>query len=33
VEVADNPIPRLDDGGIDRSRVQRLIFIEIADTH
>lgn len=33
VEVADDPIPRLDDGGIDRSRVQRLIFVEIADTH
>jgi proteic killer suppression protein len=33
VEVADNPVPRLDDGGIDRSRVQRLVFIEIADTH
>jgi plasmid maintenance system killer protein len=33
VGVADNPVPRLDDGGIDRSRVQRLIFIGIADTH
>ena len=33
VEVADDSIPRLDDGGIDRSRVQRLIFIRIADTH
>ncbi|KRA29816.1 MULTISPECIES: hypothetical protein [unclassified Nocardioides] len=33
VQVADNPVPRLDDGGIDRSRVQRLIFIEIANTH
>lgn len=33
VQVADNPVPRLDDGGINRSRVRRLIFIEIADTH
>lgn len=33
VEVADNPIPRLGDGGIDRGRVRRLIYVDIADTH
>lgn len=33
VRVADTPIPRLGDGGIDRSRVQRLAFIEITNTH
>lgn len=33
VEVADDPVPRLNDGGIDRSRVRRLAFIEVADTH
>lgn len=33
VEVADTPIPRLEDGGIDRRHVQRLTFIEITDTH
>ena len=33
VEVADNPAPRHADGGIDLGRVQRLIYIEITDTH
>lgn len=33
VRVADSPVPRLNDGGIDRSRVQRLAFIEITNTH
>jgi hypothetical protein len=33
VEVGDEPIPRLLDGGIDRNRVTRLWFIEITDTH
>lgn len=33
VEVADVPVPRLGDGGIDRSRVQRLAFVEITNTH
>ena len=33
VEVADTPVPRLEDGGVDRARVTRLAFVEIADTH
>lgn len=33
VAVADNPIPRLDDGGIDRSHVRRLMFLDVADPH
>lgn len=33
VEVADSPVPRLDDGGIDRNQVRRLAFVEINDTH
>lgn len=33
VAVADEPVPRLADGGIDRKAVHRLAFIEIADTH
>ena len=33
VEVADLPVPRLEDGGIDRDQVRRLAFVEITDTH
>ena len=33
VDVADEPVPRLGDGGIDRSQVSRLAFVEIDDTH
>lgn len=33
VEVADDPVPRRKDGGIDRVRVSRLAFVEIIDTH
>lgn len=33
VEVADLPVPRYDDGGIDRTRVRRLMYVEITDTH
>lgn len=33
VEVGDDPVPPLPDGGIDRSRVTRLWFVEITDTH
>ena len=33
VEVADAPVPRVADGGIDRTQVRRLAFVEITDTH
>jgi plasmid maintenance system killer protein len=33
VEVADVPIPRTEDGGINRAQVTRLAFVEITDTH
>jgi plasmid maintenance system killer protein len=33
VEVADDPIPRLPDGGVDRRQVTRLWFVEVIDTH
>lgn len=33
VEVADHPVPRREDGSIDRSQVHRLAFVEITDTH
>ncbi|WP_062077207.1 type II toxin-antitoxin system RelE/ParE family toxin [Demequina globuliformis] len=33
VEVADDPVPRLADNGIDRQQVTRLAFVEITDTH
>jgi len=33
VEVAEIPVPRLADGGIDRVNVRRLAFVEITDTH
>lgn len=33
VQVANDPVPRREDGGIDRSRVTRLAFVEITDTH
>lgn len=32
-EVADDPIPRKSDGGIDTAAVHRVILIEITDTH
>ncbi|MBT2515821.1 type II toxin-antitoxin system RelE/ParE family toxin [Streptomyces sp. ISL-90] len=32
-EVADNPIHRLDDGGIDLTLVTRVRVLEIVDTH
>lgn len=33
VEVADNPVPRGQDGGINRAQVTRLAFVKITDTH
>ncbi|PND53869.1 MULTISPECIES: type II toxin-antitoxin system RelE/ParE family toxin [Rhodococcus] len=33
VEVADEPVPRLLDGGIDRCHVTRLWVVEVTDTH
>lgn len=33
VEVGDDPVPRLPDGGIDRSQVRRLYVVDITDTH
>ena len=33
VEVGDNPVPRLPDGGIDRSQVRRLYVVDVIDTH
>lgn len=32
-EVDHNPTPRLDDGGIDKSNVTRVLIIEITDPH
>lgn len=32
-EVADDPIPRLDDGGIDRTRVTKIRVLEVGDYH
>jgi proteic killer suppression protein len=31
--VADDPIPRLDDGGIDRRRVTEIRVLEVVDYH
>jgi plasmid maintenance system killer protein len=33
IEVGDDPIPRLDDGGIDRDQVHRVYVMEVTDTH
>lgn len=33
VEVADVPVPRGPDGGINRAQVTRLAFVEITNTH
>lgn len=33
VEVADDPVPRNDDGRIDRRHVTRLWVVEVSDTH
>ena len=33
LEVANEPIPRLDDGGIDRSAVTSVAVIEVVDYH
>lgn len=33
VEVGDDPVPRLPDGGIDRTQVHRLYVIDVSDTH
>ncbi len=33
IEVADNPVPRTDDGGIARDLVRRVVVIEIVDPH
>ncbi len=30
---ADNPVPQLKDGGIDRSKVREIEIIDIKDTH
>ncbi|MBT8419728.1 MAG: killer suppression protein [Gammaproteobacteria bacterium] len=30
---ANDPVPRLEDGGIDRSKVSEIEIVEIADTH
>ena len=30
---ADNPVPLIDDGGIDRSKVRAIEIIDIKDTH
>jgi proteic killer suppression protein len=30
---AENPVPRLKEGGIDRSRVKDIVIINIKDTH
>lgn len=30
---ADNPVPRLQDGGIDRSKVREIEIIDLKDTH
>jgi plasmid maintenance system killer protein len=32
-EVDHNPIPRLKDRGIDRSKVTRIVIVEISDYH
>jgi plasmid maintenance system killer protein len=32
-EVANNPIPRLDDGGIDLTKATAIRFIEVVDYH
>jgi len=32
-EVADNPVPRLPDGGIDRNRVSAIRILEVVDYH
>ncbi|TFB75308.1 killer suppression protein [Cryobacterium glaciale] len=32
-EIADDPIPRLSDGGIDLSQVVTVCVLEITDTH
>ena len=31
--IDQNPIPRLPDGGIDKSKVTRVLIVEIADYH
>ena len=33
VEIADAPVPRTDDGGIDRRDVTRLLVVEVTDPH
>lgn len=33
VEAGDDPVPRLPDGGIDRSQVRRLYVVDVTDTH
>lgn len=33
VEIADEPVPRTDDGGIDRRHVTRFIVAEVTDPH
>ena len=31
--IADNPVPTLDDGGIDRSKVTKINLVEVVDYH
>jgi plasmid maintenance system killer protein len=33
VEVGDDPVPRLQDGGIARTQVHRLYVVDVTDTH
>jgi len=33
VEVAEIPVPRLPDGGVDRAQVRRVAFVGITDAH
>lgn len=33
VTIDQDPVPRLSDGGIDLDKVDRLLVLEIADTH
>lgn len=33
VEIDDDPVPRNPDGGIDINHVERLLVVEIVDTH
>lgn len=33
VEVDHDPVPRTADGGVDREKIERLLVLEIRDTH